>query len=615
MPLPGIFNDMMADLMILSISWAVKGGAVLAVALLTLPLLKGAEAATRHAVLFGALTMLLLVPVVSSVLPTWQLSDATESPAVTLPTPAPEQQSQQITVEIGPNHAPRVEIVSGTIYEIIDEFVSSVSAALLFFSIWCLGCILFFLKFAAGLMKIKKMLASSRKVLDGAKSSLLDELKNRIVIDKKIHLLENDAVCVPVTFGLIRPVIVLPKEHGRWTQERMRLVLLHELAHIKRRDWAKQIVAQIAGIFHWFNPLYWLAYRKFRLEREHAADDFVLQTGAKSSTYATHLLEIARALNNGPKPLVAAVAMAKKSQLEGRLLAILDTRQKRTWFRRAVNSGLITACIFGSATVAAFSPFPGQSEKKISKNMLAALKGERGPEARVGVVYGSSIARKLPYDFTRKNEDFLRKTLDDADWEMRTAAAYALGVRLWSPPADLVKKALEDERWEVRHFGAWAAERANDRSLIEPLKQALRDPRWEISHLAVTAIARTSKRAAVEPLIEALQYPNWHTSHQAAWELGLIGDQRAVEPLIAALARDDWMTRHVAAWALGEMGAAESVPSLIAALADKKWEVRKEAAKALGRIGGSEVRESLTNLLDDNEEKVRAAAKLALEEI
>ena len=75
----------------------------------------------------------------------------------------------------------------------------------------------------------------------------------------------------------------MPEDANRWPLERLRIVLLHELAHVKRRDCLTHVVAQLACALHWFNPLAWIAARHIRTERERACDDLVLACGTRGS--------------------------------------------------------------------------------------------------------------------------------------------------------------------------------------------------------------------------------------------------------------------------------------------------------------------------------------------
>lgn len=114
------------------------------------------------------------------------------------------------------------------------------------------------------------------------------------------------------------------------------MVLLHELAHVKRWDCLSQTIAGIASALYWFNPLVWLAARRMCVERERACDDLALRGGWKPSEYATHLVDIAQSLRAAR--LGGAVAMARSSHLAGRIAAIVDSSRRRNisrWFSLA----------------------------------------------------------------------------------------------------------------------------------------------------------------------------------------------------------------------------------------------------------------------------------------
>src|SRR5262249_58177884 len=115
-------------------------------------------------------------------------------------------------------------------------------------------------------------------------------------------------------------------------------VVMHQLEHEKRRDCLTPLVAQVAWAVYWFNPLAWMAARRLRTERERACDDLVLSAGTRGSDYADQLLDIARVMQAGRFPALmagASLAMAHRSQLEGRLIAILDPSVPRRGLTRA----------------------------------------------------------------------------------------------------------------------------------------------------------------------------------------------------------------------------------------------------------------------------------------
>src|SRR6185503_9330111 len=147
----------------------------------------------------------------------------------------------------------------------------------------------------------------------------------------------------PMTFGVINPVVLLPGDADEWPEERRRIVLLHELAHVHRLDSLTHIFTQIACAVYWFNPLVWIAAARLRAEAERACDDWVLRAGMRASTYADHLLDMVRTIGRLHTP-AAALPMAQRSTFEGRLLAILEPGLNRNGLTRG-QAVLLTAII------------------------------------------------------------------------------------------------------------------------------------------------------------------------------------------------------------------------------------------------------------------------------
>ncbi len=133
---------------------------------------------------------------------------------------------------------------------------------------------------------------------------------------------------MPMVWGLRRICLMLPADASAWPAQRRRVVLLHELAHVSRRDSLAQFVTSLACAFYWFNPLVWIAAGRMAIEREQACDDLVLSMGIRACDYADHLLAVAAlAVNRLVTP--SATAMARPSTLECRLRAILDATRNR----------------------------------------------------------------------------------------------------------------------------------------------------------------------------------------------------------------------------------------------------------------------------------------------
>jgi hypothetical protein len=146
---------------------------------------------------------------------------------------------------------------------------------------------------------------------------------------RDVRVLLGGSTAMPMTWGVFRPTVLLPDGAEAWPVDQLDAVLRHELAHARRRDTLAQLVADIGCAVYWFNPFAWLAAYRLRVEREHACDDEVLSSGSKPSDYATQLLEMTRALRAARVTAMAAIPMARPSQLRGRLEAVLDEDRVR----------------------------------------------------------------------------------------------------------------------------------------------------------------------------------------------------------------------------------------------------------------------------------------------
>lgn len=179
-------------------------------------------------------------------------------------------------------------------------------------------------------------------------------------VGRPVRLLQGDEGQMPMSWGILRPVILLPRGAERWPAPRLRAVLLHELAHVRRRDCLTQLVAELARALHWPNPLAWIGAWRLRVDREHACDDRVLLAGARASAYADELLSLARGFRADRRATRAAVAMARPSNLESRLTAVLAEGRRRTLSGRgaAVTAG---AALLLTTAVAGVSAAPGDS--------------------------------------------------------------------------------------------------------------------------------------------------------------------------------------------------------------------------------------------------------------
>lgn len=210
-------------------------------------------------------------------------------------------------------------------------------------------------RFALGHYLLARLWRRARPA-DGAHwQELLDGLTKLAGIRRPVALRIATGPAMPMTWGTLRPRVLFPADAAGWTDERRRVVLLHELAHVARADSLSRSVAAIICALYWGHPAIWYAARRMRLEQEHACDDLVLSLGAKASVYARNLLDVASAFR--PPAIVGSlsVAMARTSELEHRLTAILRRGPRRRSSARFV-TGSGAAALAATLLVATVVP-------------------------------------------------------------------------------------------------------------------------------------------------------------------------------------------------------------------------------------------------------------------
>lgn len=213
--------------------------------------------------------------------------------------------------------------------------------------VWLAGVMFFGVRMLLAQLALRRMLRQAASVSSsGAETSpslpVATDLISQSRLTRNVRLLTNDRCSMPMTCGVFRPAILLPKSAADWNAERMRMVILHELAHVRRLDCLWQWLSFAVTTCHWFNPLVWLAASRLRIEREQACDDEVLNSGIRPSDYAETLLDISTGGRRNVFSLCAGVAMARSHRLSRRVHAIVDHQRNR----RAITSRVsVIACV------------------------------------------------------------------------------------------------------------------------------------------------------------------------------------------------------------------------------------------------------------------------------
>jgi TonB family protein len=348
---------------------ALKSTAVLGVAWLSAFLLRGRSAAARHLVWTAAAAAVLALPFLSVSLPALAVPAASALvPNVgvlfqTTATAHPDGAASQSPQRAG-STAP------------FRSLPWTPDWRLSLMLLWAAGSAVAFTQMLIACARMWRLRRAAKPSPD---RSLSVDLAQELGIAHAVEVLETAEGTMPMTFGIVHPAVFMPSDAAEWTAARRRIVLLHELAHVSRGDVATQLLARLAVILNWWNPLAWTAWREFLKERERATDDLVLHAGACASDYASHLLEVARTMQSAPNLGWAAVAMARRSQLEGRLLAILDSRVNR---KAAGRASALIAVLAAVAIVAPLAAVRAQ-EKAIPPDVDATIRAataQKNPE-------------------------------------------------------------------------------------------------------------------------------------------------------------------------------------------------------------------------------------------
>lgn len=204
-----------------------------------------------------------------------------------------------------------------------QSILSYVHVGYLIVGIWCLGCLIGLWQLLLGIYKIYRITLTS------------EDFSLAYSNNSEVSILTNKEIQTPMTWGFKNGVILLPKEAKEWSNETLETVLLHELAHIKRKDYWVHILSLISACFYWFHPMVWWMKKQQILEREKACDEYVLREGLSNLSYAQHLIAVARNLSTASQRQINyALPMASASQLKQRITAILKFQKERFHFSK-----------------------------------------------------------------------------------------------------------------------------------------------------------------------------------------------------------------------------------------------------------------------------------------
>lgn len=543
---------------------AVKITALLGAAWVVAFLLRGRAASARHAVWIGLMIAALALPALAAFVPRVELAWLPSAQAA-VASPSPVSASFDAAPAAGTAAAPAATATPRPSAVTKAALLSSISLAQLLAAAWAAIALLLIARVVRAHARARRLLATCEAPSPALISSLEAASAELGIAAPPLRVAR--AGTMPAVIGITRPSVVLPADAATWTAERLRVVLLHECAHVRRRDAMLQLVSSVATAAYWWHPLAWLAANRVARERELACDDLVIASGTPGSEYAGHLLDIARSLRTSREPAMAALAMARTSELEGRLISLLEERPRSTRPARALALGVVLALV----AVSIIAPLKIVArDAAILPQAIESASVTPRPESRGIIVTGAEL--DVPY--TQATEP---------------PAGTAAGEIVQAAPA-----------------------RPVDTAMADVLLAAAKDEDPDIRMVALSALSRSGDARGVPLMLDALKDESEDVRTLALLQLIHMERPEVLSQLSRFLSDESADVRRAAVMGLARLDHPEKTALLIKAASDSSEDVRTMAALGLGRIEGDGVDEMLVTLASDASADVRRAALIAI---
>ena len=350
-----------------------------------LHLMRKRSAAERSWVAHVGLVALMIMAFAPLILPSWNVEaprmlGQTQVPSGLAPVPVEPSAAPIAEATAGiPSHAPvaTTSVAMPSVptnlaraqAEPKSQSLDPVAAATAIYALP--AAILLFITFLA-LARLVALQARAEVLVDGHWLSALARAQRRMGFKHGTALLTSNELASPISWGLMRPVILLNSRAVEAADE-AEAIIAHELAHVARLDWIKLLLARVATALFWFNPLVWLLAREAHQLREETADDSVLAADIADTDYAQLLVGVAR--HECPGLLLGAHGVApSKNSLARRIARVLDVKSARGPAARSFAFGVFAGAVLVAAPLAALTltPAAAKSPRATSPSFLSS---------------------------------------------------------------------------------------------------------------------------------------------------------------------------------------------------------------------------------------------------
>ena len=242
-----------------------------------------------------------------------------------------------------PIHGNMPEIANG----LSEAMVQRTESISILSVIWLAGLLLCFGFFAVSYIKCYREFRFSLPV----ENDILEAWKEKHPLKRSLSIRQTETIAAPLSYGVIRPVILMPKNTEWKNIYQLRYVLEHEYVHIRRLDMLTKLIMIAAVCIHWFNPLVWVMYILFNRDLELSCDETVVRRFGMDikSVYATALISMEEK-KSGLTPLCNSFS---KNAIEERIRAIMKI--KKTSKFAVMISAVLVICVTGGFATSASS--------------------------------------------------------------------------------------------------------------------------------------------------------------------------------------------------------------------------------------------------------------------
>ena len=381
--------------MLVLLGIALKSLLIAGTTLALLALMKHRSAAERSWVAHIGLVALVLLACAPLVVPTWPVeAPSLFGQALQVQAPVETTAGNPIDFEktdkgVVPTTVERAtSATEATAAQPSRTSIGTVAAATAIYAVP--AAILLFITFLA-LGRLVALRARAEVLVDGHWLSALARAQRRMGFKHGTALLTSNELASPISWGLMRPVILLNNRAVEASGE-AEAIIAHELAHVARMDWMKLLLARVATALFWFNPFVWMLAREAHQLREETADDAVLAADIPDTDYAQLLVGVAR--HECPGLLLGAHGVApSKSSLARRVARVLDGASVRGPVAGSFAAGVFVGAVAIAAPLAALTLTP----KGPAANQKAATVSKTAASEPGSAYYpGNSVPSDLP---------------------------------------------------------------------------------------------------------------------------------------------------------------------------------------------------------------------------